>query len=336
MWTKRIACWSVAALLAASAAGEDLAGVPLADLVKRLDAEGFADRQAAGDELLKRGKAAIPTVAEAAGDASAERATRALEILGKQLESSDAGARAAARGALEKLAAGESLSAKRAAEILKSKSQEPAAAQPAPLGPGIRIFGGGGGAGAIRIAVAVGDGAARRVSVKDVEGVKEVEVVEGERTIKINADPTKGIQVQVTEKKDGKDVTKQFEAKDADELKEKHPEAHKLYEQYKNGAAAEIRIEGLPALPAFPALPALPPLPPLPAPPARFAPLLPAIVPNAKEVTDRLDKAQQQLGEAAEKLKKLSENSAEAKAALEAIERSQKELEEVRAKIRTP
>jgi hypothetical protein len=309
---------------------------PVAELIKKLEAENFAERQAASDELVKRGKAALPALAEAARSESAETVTRALDVLRQQLEGKDAELAAAAKDSLEKLAKGEGAAAKRAAEMLKPKATAaPQLAVPmaVPLAPGIRVFGGGFGGGAIRIAAAAADGGGRKVSMKDVDGIKEINVVEGDRTIKINDDPAKGIKVQVTEKKDGKEETKQYEAKSAAELKEKHPAAHKLYEEYKSGGIA-IRFEALPVLPALPGGFAPAPMPAI-APPMRVAPA--ALIVNVKDFNERLDKAQRQLDEATAKLKKLASNdAADIKSILESLEQSKKELAEARAKVLTP
>lgn len=306
---------------------------PVAELIKKLEAENFAERQAASDELVKRGKAALPALAEAARSESAETVTRSLDILRQQLEDKDTELQAAAKDALEKLAKGEGAAARRAAEMLKPKATaapQQAVPMAIPLAPGIRVFGGGG---AIRIAAAAADGGGRKVSMKEVDGVKEIDVVEGDRTIKINDDPAKGIKVQVTEKKDGKEETKQYEAKSAAELKEKHPAAHKLYEEYKSGGIA-IRFEALPVLPALPGGFAPAPVPAI-APPVRAVP--PALILNAKEFNDRLSKVQQQLDEATAKLKKLAGNdAAEIKSILESLEQSKKDLDEARTRVLTP
>jgi hypothetical protein len=61
--------------------------------------------------------------------------------------------------------------------------------------------------------------------VKNVNGVKDIEAEEVGRKVKIHDDPDEGIEMSVTEKKDVKEVTKVYKAKNAEELKEKHPEA---------------------------------------------------------------------------------------------------------------
>ena len=293
-----------------------------ADLVKQLDAESFSERQAASEALTALGKEALPALAEAAQGESTEVATRALDILRKHHESGSAELKAAAKESLQKLAAGEGTVARRAGEVLNPKPMPATPAVPPRIGlrPGIRIEPG------MRIAVAGGaiGGGGKRMTFKDVNGVKEIEVVEGERTTRIEEDPAKSIKIKVTEKKDGKDETKEYEAKNAEELKEKHPEAHKLYEEYAKGAGG-IRIEGLriEAAPAFGGGEI-----------RRLVP--PAIIRDPRAVIERLDKAHKQLAEAADKLKKLAddaENGDEIRAALEAIEASQKELDEVKAQF---
>lgn len=295
----------------------------IADLVKQLDAEDFTERQAASVELQARGKEALPALSEAAQGDSAEVVTRALDILRKHHEGNDADIKAAAKAALEKLAASEGAAARRAAEVLTPKpmpSTTPAVPPRLGIRPGIRIEPG------MRIAVAGGAvGGGKRMTFKETDGVKEIEVVEGERTTKIEEVPDKSIKVKITEKKDGKDETKEYEAKNAEELKEKHPEAHKLYEEYAKGAGG-IRIEAFGGG-GFGGL--------APAAPIRLREP-PAIVREPRAVVERLDKANQQLDEVAAKLKKLAETEAsagEARAALEAIEAAKKQLDEVKAQI---
>jgi hypothetical protein len=309
--------------LAAGAWAEDK---PIADLIKQLDADSFSERQAATTQLIERGKEAIDGLKQAATSESAEASTRAFEILRKHLEGKDAELKAAAKEALQKIAAGDNAAARRASDILNPKIVSPnetPAPRPA-IAPGIRVFGGG------RIAIAAAGAGAKRVSVKDVDGVKEIEAVEGDRTVKINEDPGKSLKVKITEKKDGKEESKEYEAKNADELKEKHPEAFKAYEQWGKGGIGDIRIEAIPGgiggiAPALPIVPGAP---------IRVAPA--AIIRDPKEITDRLDKAQTQLEDSIAKLKKIAESSDNAedlRKAIDAIDAAKKALEEVKAKI---
>ena len=101
---------------------------------------------------------------------------------------------------------------------------------------------------------------------RNVNGAKEVDVDETDRKIKIHEEPQKVIRIEVTTKKNGKDVTEKYEAKDAEELKKRHPEGHKIYELYgktQGGLGGiQIQIQGG-AVPLFrmPVLPGNVPVP---------------------------------------------------------------------------
>ena len=77
---------------------------------------------------------------------------------------------------------------------------------------------------------------------RNVNGIKDIEVTEKDRKVKIHVDPNQGIKVEIMETKEGKPVTRAFKAKNADELKKKSPEAHKLYEKYAKGGAGNIQL----------------------------------------------------------------------------------------------
>lgn len=286
---------------------------PIAELIQQLNADEFADREAASKELTARGKEAVGALIEAAQGTSPEASSRALDILRKHHEGEQPELKAAAKEALQKLAAGDGAAARSAGEILAPK---PMPVTPNAVGPriavrpGIRL-----GGGAVRIAIAGGAGA-KRVSIKNVDGVKEIEVVEDARTTKINEDPAKGIKVKVTEKKDDKEESKEFEVKNAEELKEKHPEIHKIYEQYAKGfAGGDVIIGGGAAI-------------------RRIEP--PAIIREPSAVLERLNNAEKQLTDAAEKLKELAKDEKHAdqvRAMLEAIDAAKKELGEVKTQF---
>ena len=53
----------------------------------------------------------------------------------------------------------------------------------------------------------------RTMSVKNVNGVKEINASEDGKTVKIQDDPAQGIKIEVTEKQNGKEVTKKYEAR---------------------------------------------------------------------------------------------------------------------------
>ncbi len=203
-----------------AAAAEDTPTGPsaeqIAKWIEQLDAEGFADREAATRKLTAAGKAAIPALAKAATDDSVEASSRSLQLLRKLLDSSDAATKAAAKEALGKIAAANHPTASaRAEEAIRPPQPAPPAQPP----------------GGIAIAV-------QSIGVKNVNGVKEITVTEGNKTVQINDDPQKGIKVTVTETDNAGNVTtRTVEAKDADGLKQQDKEAHELYKKYGQGNA---------------------------------------------------------------------------------------------------
>ncbi len=236
----------------------------VARLVEQLDAPRFADREAASEKLAALGRTTIPALSKAAASESAEASARAIDLLRKLLESIDPSTGDAAKIALEALAKNDRQTlAHRAQEVLRAKQEE----QRRMILPQARngFFPGG----AIQIGV---PGGARTISMRNVNGVKEVDVDETGRKIKIHDDPQKGIRIEVTSKKNGKDVTEKYEAKDAEELKKKHPEGHKIYELYgKNQGGLggiQLQIQGgagpmfrMPVLPGNFPIPQVQPFP---------------------------------------------------------------------------
>jgi hypothetical protein len=87
-----------------------------------------------------------------------------------------------------------------------------------------------------------------RIQTRVVNGNREISVIDGEKRIRITDSQGKDITVKVSEQVDGEEKTSEYKAKDLDELKEKHPEAAKLYEQYANRANNPLRerVRGLP------------------------------------------------------------------------------------------
>lgn len=238
----------------------------IAKLVAQLDAERYADRQAASEKLEAIGRPAIPELAKAAVGESLEANVRAIELLAKFLESSDAATKEAAKVALETIAKSDrQAAAGRAKDALKAEESQ-RNPQNAPRGQGQIIIGGGG--------IQLGPGGFTKKSVKIVNGVKQIDVSAGGKTIKICDSPKDGIKIEVAKKnKEGKEETEKYEAKDAAELKKKHPEGYKIYKEHREDAAggpfgiAQMQIQvgpggGIQIMPAQPGnLPQMPGLP---------------------------------------------------------------------------
>ena len=197
----------------------------IAKLVEQLDADLFGDRQTASEKLAAIGRPALAALAKAAAGESVERTVRTIDLLQKLLESPDESTRTEAKSALETLAKCDRPAVARRAEgVLKAQEAKRNT-----------MFGPNGGQNIVMINAMGGmikAGPGLKISTRINNGVKETEVEENDQKIKIHDDPKQGISVEITKKKDGKDVTEKFEAKNAEELKKNHPEAHKLYEKY--------------------------------------------------------------------------------------------------------
>jgi len=301
----------------------------LKELIQQLDSSKFNDRQAASQKLTEAGKAAIPALIETAAGPSREASSRSIDILKKHVQSKDDAMQKAAREALEKLAKSDvPRVAGAAAEALKPKA-DPNTPQGQFGVPGIQLNGG-----QIQLqvqAIAGGIGN-KRVSVQNVNGVRTTTVEENNRKVKIVDDPQKGINMEVTEKVDGKEQTKKYEAKDADDLKKKHPDAHKIYEESSKQQNIQIQFGGgaIQGIPVFPALPA-----------GRAFPIPPGIRNpiQLKAVQEQLDGVQKELKEAEQRVKKAAENSPQSDElgkSIQQIESARKQLEEAIEKLKTP
>jgi uncharacterized protein YukE len=287
--------------------------IDLDSLVKQLDAEKFTDRQAASQKLIKAGAKAIEALRKAAAGDSREARTRAVEILKKHFEGDDDALKKAAMEALEKLAEGDKpIIARLAKGILKPK--------PAPGQGGIRI-----GPAQIQIQVQNVAGGGRQVRTKITNGVKEIEAEENGRKVKIVDDPNNGIKMEITEKKDGKETTRKIEAKDADDLKKKDAEAHKIYEQYSKNAG-RIQIRGIQLQPGRAI--------PLPIRPGGIRPL--RRIRDLRGAQDQIEKAAKELDEAVKQLKKAIEDGSQAdelKKSVERLEQVRKDVQEAKEKL---
>jgi hypothetical protein len=323
-WVLSAAVAALGMLCGAAALADDPAPADeaqIAKLIEQLDAPRFADRQDAQQKLGEAGKAALPAVEKASQSENREVSGRAIEILERHFKGDDEQLKAAAKECLERLARNESESVARRAKEIVSPPQPPM--PPAvPNVPNLRI-------GGARIQIQVGNagGNFRKVTVKNINGVKETEVEENGRKVKIVDDPANGIKLEVTETKDGKETTKKYEAKNAEELKTKHPEAHKLYEEFAQGPAG-IRIQGIQIGPGG----AIP---------------IPAAVPAARNIRrakilrpDELDEAKgkvqdalKDLDSSLETLRKEAEKNGELKGAVEKAEAAKKRLEELKEKL---
>ncbi len=291
----------------------------IAQWIKDLDSDDFQVRQQATGRLIGAGKQAAGQVAKAAEGESAEVTARCMDVLTKLLQSTDAEAKAEAKKTLEGLSKSKNAAVARQAQALVNP--RPAGETPRdPLVPG----GFPGGAPRIEIGgFGVVAGPGLRISVKSVDGNKTVEAEEGGKKTKIEESAKGDIKVVVTETVDGKEKVSKYEAKDADELKKKHPEAHALYEKYSKFAPGiAVRFGGIGGgvIPGAIA-------------PAR--PLRVGVVPQ--KALDQIEEARKQLADATDKLRKLAEESRispdAVKRLADQLDAARKQLEEARAQL---
>ncbi len=265
--------------------GETADQLTIAQWIEQLDAADFSKREAASGKLIAKGKTAVPALEKAASQGNLEVSSRAMFALGKLLKSTDEATENAAREAVERIAGGDVPSASRNAKSILKKEEAPVDNAPniMPGGFGGRIVINGGalqlGGGVLQI----GGGAMKTMSVSNVNGVREIEASENGKSVKIHDEPNKSIKIEVTEKQNGKDVTKKYEAKNVDDLKKNHPSGYKLYKQYGEennvagmGGAVQFNIQGGAAMQAMPVVPAMPMIPLQPAMPPRQVPAMPA------------------------------------------------------------
>jgi hypothetical protein len=212
-------------------------------LIADLDSDRFETREQATADLIRTGRAAIDPLVEAVNGRSLEVTTRATTVLKELAESFDQETRTAAKAAIEKLAGSDNPSvASRAQAVMKPEESR----GPRPFVQQRVIVGGGFQFGFGRRGMQIMQGLNG--------GERRTQVTEGGKTITITEHPQNGITVTIAERVKGTAQTSMAQAKDADELKEKHPEAFKDYERYAinrpfvaaggGGLAAGVRIGG--------------------------------------------------------------------------------------------
>jgi hypothetical protein len=186
----------------------------ITEWLQNLDSDAFAEREAATTGLVRAGAPAVAAIARTAEESfDLEVPTRCVNILGKMLRGDDAEASRAARTALEGLAESDrKFVANRATESLKGP------AEPAPVNP-------------------LGRNRAMRISQTTVNGVRTTEVEADGKKIKVTDTNGKEIAMKVTETVAGREVTKEYAGRDLADLKQKHPEGARLYEEYVEGNA---------------------------------------------------------------------------------------------------
>jgi len=267
--------------VAAEKVTKPTAGESVEQLIGQLDSAEFDTRESASGKLAAKGKSAVTALEKASAGGNLEVSSRATGVLGKLLNSSDDATEKAAAEALQRLADGDNPAAGRKAKSILEKKNGLKNNTPGIVVPG--AFGGPRFGGQIIInggqLIIGGGGGMRTMSAKNVNGVKEINATEDGKTVKIQDDPARGIKIELTEKQNGNETTKKYEAKNVEELKKKLPAGYELYKKYVGDQAANgalqlpIQAGGGNLLVPGNAIPAVPLQP--------AAPVLPAAVPQA-------------------------------------------------------
>lgn len=199
----------------------------------QLQSPRFAQRRNASRSLKAMGLGAHKILQEIAQSDEAESATRALDLLSEATRSSDPQIAESAREALRGIAASEGPRATSAGQALRPA--QPIAELPffrpgqrqlvlPPVQRPVQWLG-------QRLAQRPGFAPGRRtnlrISIRNMNGIREIEVVENDKTYKFR-DAGNGLE---TQRPDGMGGVKKQTYKDADELQQKDPEAFRAYQQ---------------------------------------------------------------------------------------------------------
>lgn len=229
----------------------------LLPLIEQLEAPEFSNRQEASRQLSEAGKSAFPSLERTVAGSSREASGRALDVLKGHFQRGDNETKAAAKEALERLARNENAAiAQRAQQVLNPPPKPSASDLGIMVAPAAQI----------QIAnlqlnrpIAVVPAIGRSVStMRSANGAIRIVVTENGKSTEIKSTPGGKIEVQVTDTRNAK-ASKQFEAKDVDELKKKDEAIAKIYEQYSQPPQLRVnafRPAGAAPLPRAPQAPA--------------------------------------------------------------------------------
>ncbi len=207
---------------AAKASAEQIAG-----WVKELTSRNFQARRAASKRLVAAGGAVIGPLTEAADSTDLERTTRCLYVLKKLQSSEDAATKAAAGAALKKLSSSKNPTVARRATAALPKADPKPSARP----------------GVVRGFRLLGAQAAKRISVRVVNGQRTIEVKEGARKILIKDTNGKQIEMEITNRVKGKVQVRKVKAATQEALKKADAEAYSLYRKYTVNNAVQIQVQ---------------------------------------------------------------------------------------------
>lgn len=279
-----------------------LAPEEAARLIAQLDDPRFEARETASKRLAELGAAVVPAVEQGAETDNLEISSRCLEILKQFYEGEDEDARTEATIALKRLSDGSNPAiARRAKAIIAPPEDE-------------NVFGNGPGGVQLNMrGFPFGRGNVR-VQSQTNNGQTTIDVQEGDREIHITHRNGKNILVRVTDPAVAGDQERkhhEYRARDEADLKKKHPEAARLFEQYGGQGNIQVFGGGLPPGIQFPpgAFPQMNPRnlrrmqPRLQG--GRVVPNFPNFL-NPRQASAQLEEVRERLDRVAERLKELS------------------------------
>ena len=269
----------VSALCGAEPVAESSRESSLVELVSRLDHDRYQVRKAAADALFRRGVEAVEALERAAVEGSLETTHQALQVLARLYRQGDPAAKKAAGEALHRLAQSKhAAAARRARMVVGGQPTGPRNVQAQRV---LRV-----GPGGIRLQI--GPAARKKIIANGIAIKRQNGQLEIRRTVpgkEIHLiENAKGIKLQVTQVKNGKKQTQIYQAKTAEELKKKHPQAYKLYKELKGFEKLGQLRRAIRIIPGAP-VPGLPQILPVPVKPQRAVPqkALPKAVPQEKK-----------------------------------------------------
>jgi hypothetical protein len=207
----------------------------VAGWVAQLESDKFAEREIATTKLVAAGKVAIAPLEVAMKSGKAETGVRGMTILERLAGSKDTPTSTAAKEALRRLGVDEAK--------IASLSNEPKKKQAGVATAVVQIGGGGlqiaprqvlrlGGRATVSISVTTTVGVKDSASITTVNGVRTITVKEKDRTVVIKEQKGGALELLVTRTVGGKTKTEKIEAKNADDLKKRHPKLYALYKKH--------------------------------------------------------------------------------------------------------
>ncbi|MFI4876576.1 MAG: hypothetical protein ACIALR_14600 [Blastopirellula sp. JB062] len=198
--------------------------------IRQLNSDTIAERQAAAEQLRQAGAAAIEPLTNSCRDGAGERVAQSINILQSFAGSEDRDLRSAATQALQKIAAGENVTAAQLAASALTATRMTIARRntPRPLVDQMGEFD-------RFVEPLPGQRTNFSMSTVRQNGRELIKIQDGERRINIEKQPNGSIRIEWRE---GDKPPQIAQADDIESLRTKHPDAAAIYDQYQTDLAA--------------------------------------------------------------------------------------------------